>query len=384
MRSLLTSILCLVATPAFAGGAEPLNSFFERLAGLEGKDARIAKVAWYGDSAVISDGYTGELRARLQKRFGDAGPGFMLASATFDDYLREGVRMKRQGWEASSVISGDLDSGRYGYGGIVATSYGGATATYEAKEAVSAVEVWYQGHAKGGKLQLFIDGAGEASATQETKMEKVGDDVWRVVLDKPAKTIKLRAGGDGQVRVYGVVLDRGTKGVQLDAVGILGMRARRWLNADKAHLEWQVETRAPDLVVLNFGGNERVDGGLTKAAHKADIEKALAALRAGAPKAACIIVAPIAHGEDKAGKIVLDPALATIYDAQREVAEAKGCAFFDTLEAMGGKKALKTWRDKKQLSGDYAHLTSKGHEALGTLIADWLLGRYDAWRKGRS
>ncbi len=384
MRSLLTTILCLVGTPAFAGGSEPLNNFFERLAGLEGKDTRIAKVAWYGDSGVISDGYTGELRARLQKRFGDAGPGFMLASATFDDYLREGVRLKRQGWEASSVISGDLDSGRYGYGGIVATSYGGATATYEAKEPVSAVEVWYQGHAKGGKLQLFIDGAGEASATQSTKMDKVGDDVWRVVLDKPAKSIKLRAGGDGQVRVYGVVLDRGDKGVQLDAVGILGMRARRWLNADKAHLERQVETRAPDLVVLNFGGNERVDAGLTKASHKADVEKALAALRAGAPKAACIIVAPIAHGEEKAGKIVLDPALNTIYDAQREVAEAKGCAFFDTLEAMGGKKALKTWRDKKQLSGDYAHLTSKGHEALGTLIADWLLGRYDAWRKTRA
>ena len=205
-----------------------------------------------------------------------------------------------------------------------------------------------------------------------------------------AHRISVEAARLGRVvaNVMGVSqLERGALAVRPelgDAVGILGMRARRWLNADKAHLERQVETRAPDLVVLNFGGNERVDAGLTKASHKADVEKALAALRAGAPKAACIIVAPIAHGEDKAGKVVLDPALTKIYEAQREVADEEGCAFFDTLDAMGGKKALKTWRDKKLISGDYAHLTSKGHEALGGLIADWLLGRYDTWRKGRS
>jgi len=382
---LLAVTLMGLATPALAAGPEPLNSFFERLAGLEAKTStRIAKVAWYGDSAVISDGYTGEVRSRLQSRFGDAGPGFMLAAATFDDYLRDGVRMKRQGWVANSVISGELDSGRYGYGGVVSTSFGGATATYEVKgDAVTAVEVWYQGHPKGGKLQLFVDGAGDATATQSTVTSAVGDEVWRYTLDKPARTVKLRAGGEGQVRVYGVVLQRGTSGVELDAIGILGMRARRWLNANQDHLEKQVETRAPDLVVLNFGGNERVDAGLTKTAHKADIEKALAALRAGAPKAGCVIVAPIAHGEDKAGKVVLDPALTAIYEAQREVAEDQGCAFFDTLDAMGGKKALKTWRDKKLISGDYAHLTTKGHEALGGMIADWLLGRYDAWHKAR-
>ena len=384
--SLLPFLIALAAPAASrAASPEPRAGFFEQLSALEGKrDARVAtvaKVSWYGDSGVISDGYTGELRTRLQQRFGDAGPGFVLASATFDDYLRDGVRMKRQGWEAQSVISGELETGRYGYGGVVATSFGGATVTYEMKgDAISEVEVWYQTFPKGGVLQLFIDGAGVPAATQSTRGDQIGDKVWRFTPDKPAKVVKLRAGGEGLVRVYGVVLDRGP-GVQLDAVGILGMRARRWLNADKAHLEAQVGTRAPDLLVLNFGGNERVDGNLTKAAHKADLEKALAALKAGAPGAACVIVAPIAHGTEDKGKVVLDPALETIYEAQRELAKEKGCAFFDTLEAMGGKKALKSWRDKKRLSGDYAHLTNKGHEALGQLISEWLLGRYDAWRK---
>lgn len=378
--------LCVVGSlAAWAPGAkaEPLGAFFARLAGLEtGREGGITRVAWYGDSAIVSDGYTSELRQRLQRRFGDAGPGFLLASTTFDGYLRDGVRMKRQGWDASSVMSGNEGDGRYGYGGVVATSFGGASATFEVKgEPVSAVEVWFQGAPKGGKLQLFADGGGEPIATRSTAQKTRGDAVWRVALEAPATTIKIRAAGEGLVRVYGVVLERGDRGVQLDALGILGMRARRWLNADPEHLEGQVEARKPALVVLNFGGNERVDPALSEAAHKADLEKTLAALRAGSPEAACVIVAPIAHGEDKGGKVVLDPALDTIYKAQREVAAEEGCAFFDTLEAMGGKKALESWRKARRLSGDYAHLTNKGHEALGALLADWLIGRYDAWKK---
>ena len=42
------------------------------------------------------------------------------------------------------------------------------------------------------------------------------------------------------------------------------MRARRWLNADAAHLAEQVRERAPGLLVLNFGGNERVDPSLSE------------------------------------------------------------------------------------------------------------------------
>ncbi len=197
----------LLAAPASATAPkEPLEGFFKILSGLEGgKVDRHARIAWYGDSAIVSDGYTGEIRKRLQKRFGDGGPGFVLAAATFEGYLRDGVRMKRQGWEAQAVIAGELKSGEYGLGGVVATSFGGATATFEASAPVSAVEVWYEAIPKGGKLQLFVDGKAQPIATESTAGD--GAKVWRFVPEKPTKEIKLRAGGEGLVRVYGVVLE---------------------------------------------------------------------------------------------------------------------------------------------------------------------------------
>lgn len=352
-----------------------LEGWFRTLGGKEAP----SRIAWWGDSAIVGDGYTGRVRERLQAELGRGGPGFMLAAPTFDGYLRDGVRMKRQGWEAFAVISGAVKAGNYGYGGVIATSFGGASSTFETDRPVSAVAVHYQAVPKGGKLELYVDGATKASAVLDTSSSATQDEVWRPALAKPATSVKLRAGGGGVVKVYGVALESGAPGVVLDALGILGIRARRWLNADADHLKGQLAQRDPDLLVLNFGGNERVDEGLSVKAHTDDMTKALAALRAGAPKAACLIVGPLAHGTPGGGA-KLDPALDTIYEAQRKVAKDQGCAFFDTLAAMGGAKAPKVWHGKKWLSGDYAHLTPKGHEHLGDVMADWLLAHHAAWK----
>jgi len=338
-----------------------------------------SRIAWWGDSAIVGDGYTGRVRERLQAVAGKGGPGFMLVQPTFDGYLRDGVRMKRQGWDAFAVIAGDVKAGNYGYGGVIATSYGGASSTFDSDTPVASVAVHYQAVPKGGKLELYVDGATKPTEVLETASSATKDAVWRPALAKPASSIKLRAGGGGVVKVYGVALEAGPSGVVLDALGILGIRARRWLNADADHLEGQVAARAPDLIVVNFGGNERVDEGLSIKAHTDDLTKALAALRAGAPKAACLIVGPLAHGTPGGGA-KLDPALDTLYAAQRKVAKAEGCAFFDTLAVMGGAKAPKVWHDKKWISGDYAHLTPKGHDHLGDLMADWLLAHHTAWK----
>lgn len=358
-----------------------LGGWFKSLGTIEGGAAKRSTIAWFGDSAVISDGYTGRLREKLQGRFGDAGPGFMVAQATFEGYARDGVKLSQADWDAYAVIGGDVKAGNYGYGGIIATSFGGGASTFKVGEPVTAVEVYYQAVPKGGVIQIFVDGAAKSSFTKDTEAAAASDQVWRQVLDAPAKSIKVRAGGEGVVKVYGVVLERGDRGVALDAIGILGMRARRWLNADQAHLKAQVATRAPELVVVNFGGNERVDENLSVKAHTDDMTKALAALRAGAPGAACLVVGPLAHGDADGS---LDDNLLTIYEAQRKVAEAQGCAFFDTLAAMGGKKAPSQWHKKGWISGDFAHLTPKGHTHLGDLMAEWLIGHYDRWKADHS
>ncbi len=362
-------------TPADGSNAA-LEGFSTRLRSAPEGD-RPVRVLWYGDSAIVSDGYTRVVRRALQERFGDGGPGFVLAAEAFDGYLRDGVRMKRSGWRHGNVIQDEVRNGRYGLGGIVAAGSKGASLTLEPKSgSVRGVDVFVQRGPKAGTVGVFVDGAREPVATFDASADALADEVWRVRFDAAVKEQVRVKVMSGTVRVYGASLETG-RGVQLDALGILGVRARRWLNADAAHMKGQVAARNPDLLVINFGGNERVDPGLTEDRHADDISATLALLRAGAPSASCLVVGPLLHGTEVRGAMVVDPQLDILYAAQRRAATAAGCAFLDTIALMGGadRSTLKTWRKKRWLSGDYAHLTSAGHEELGRRMADWLLSR---------
>ena len=57
---------------------EALGYFFAALADLDaGAADSIVRVMHWGDSTIAADGITGQVRRRLQERFGDGGPGFL-------------------------------------------------------------------------------------------------------------------------------------------------------------------------------------------------------------------------------------------------------------------------------------------------------------------
>ena len=367
------------ASPAPHGeGAGHLRTFFEALDALPTAAAGDhVRVAWWGDSAIVSDGYTGALRHALQERFGDGGPGFTLVAPDFAGYLRKGVRLKRHHWEVMSVLKGGRKDGHYGYGGVVATSYGGAGSTFTTPEPrIDRVLVYHRQTSRTGGLQLFVDTAQQPTFSLPKSRGTTGDSVWTVPLGKPVRSVRLRAAGGGLSMLYGVSLERDAPGLVLDALGLVGLRARRWRKADEQHLSDQVAARGLDLIVVAFGGNERVDSNLTVDRHATEIGETVRRFRGGAPSASCLIVGPIAHAKRRSTR--LDPRLTSIYAAQRQAAESEGCAFFDTIAAMGGEQAVAHFKSKRLLGRDLAHLTPAGHAVVGGLISDWLLAAYQA------
>ena len=374
----LSSTHELPSPAVYAEGVEHLGAFFGSLDALpQAQPGDHVRIAWWGDSAIVGDGYTGELRRLLQERFGDGGPGFTLVAPDFDGYLRRGVRLKRHHWEVSSVLKGGRKDGRYGYGGVSALSYGGAGSTFITPEPrVDRVRVYHRKGARAGGLQLFIDQAPMPSFSLPKSRGDAGDHVWDLSLDTPARSLRLRAAGGGQSMLYGLALERNTPGLVLDALGLVGLRARRWRKADEEHLRAQVESRGVHLIVLAFGGNERVDSRLSVEGHREVMIQTLRRFRAGAPEASCLLMGPIAHAKGRSTR--LDPRLETIYEAQRQAAQSEGCAFFDTVAAMGGDEAVARFKAKRLLGRDMAHLTPAGHKVVGGLIADWLIGAYGA------
>ena len=76
------------------------------------------------------------------------------------------------------------------------------------------------------------------------------------------------------------------------------------------------------------------------------------------------------------------PRLLDVIAAQRRVAQAAGCAFFDQLEAMGGPGTIAQWAEEPQprAARDRVHLSREGYSQLGNAVAADLIRDYGTWR----
>jgi lysophospholipase L1-like esterase len=198
--------------------------------------------------------------------------------------------------------------------------------------------------------------------------------------------VELRTVGDGDVRVFGMALDRARAGVLVDALGINGAQVFTALRWSEEHFAKQLRRRSPDLVVLAYGTNEALDPKLDTADYERALVELLGRVSRAVPSASCLLLGPpdLARrsSAEHEGWVTWPPVL-DIVAVQKRVASAAGCAFYDQLEAMGGPGSMAQWAAEAEPRGahDRVHLTRVGYIQLGTSFAADLLRAYDAWRK---
>jgi lysophospholipase L1-like esterase len=372
--------------PVSIENPKALDHFFKALRrSARQEPGATVRVAHYGDSSVAADEITQTARRKLQLRFGDAGHGFMLMAKGDMHYVhRDVTHSESDGWELSSIVRRGLKSGYYGYGGVFARAYGGEFASFGTVSKgpigtnVSRFEVFFQRFSGGGDLKLSVDN--EPPQLVKTRSATT-EDAWHVieVPDGP-HTLSVRT--SGEVRMYGVAQERPGPGVVYDALGLVGARADRLLDADPEHMARQIAHRDPDLLVLAFGGNEAGNDWLDPARYAASLRKVIQLMRAGKPEMSCLLFAPLDQAErTPRGRIITLSVLPAIVLTQREVAETEGCAFFDTWTAMGGEGAMERWYEARPrlVSSDLRHATPAGYAILGTAYYKAMLESFAAY-----
>lgn len=387
--------------PAYAGHAEDadkvemplenvetLDPFYAALTATElGYAGAITRVMHYGDSAIGNDGIPGAIRARMQARFGDAGHGFHLLGQPNASYRHQGVRFdERTPWGNCFIIFDCRKDGHYGLGGTTFESTGGAeirlsTANKGAMgRRASRFELWYAGVPKGGKIKVQLDA--QEPVILETAAESLEDRWYEATAEDGEHTFSVRAAGGGKVRAYGVVMERTVPGIVWDEMSQIGALTRRLSNFDEEHLHSQVQRRDPDLLVLMFGGNDMNTQG-TMAKYREELTAVIRLFRGAKDPLPCLIMAPLDHGERDGNRIITRPIVPKIVGAQREVARAEGCAFFDTYMAMGGEGSMGRWvRSSPALgAGDLSHVTHHGHKVIGGMLYRSLIAGYVDYRE---
>ncbi|MGB0679388.1 MAG: GDSL-type esterase/lipase family protein, partial [Polyangiales bacterium] len=345
------------------------------------QDAHITRIAHYGDSSIATDLITHTMRRRLQRRFGDAGHGFVLTAKGYMPYRHRDVKHEASPhWSLRPIMKGSDKDGRYGYGGVLYRSRSGAWARFgpdpEAPvgQSVSRFIVFYERHPLGGGLRLKLDnGPVRLLATRATARVDA-----REVIDVPpgVHTLELRHAGGGTVHLYGVALERSGPGVVYDSLGLVGARARRLLNYNGGHIKAQLKARPVDLLILGFGGNEAGDPVSTVAHYEAIYRRVIRRMKAGRKDLPCLLFAPLDQARrDERGAIATMPSVPRIVAGQRAAARAEGCAFYDTFQAMGGKGAMRRWyRSHPRLAmGDFRHATPAGYGVIAQMFYKALL-----------
>jgi lysophospholipase L1-like esterase len=357
-----------------------LIPFFEQLyRHQQGKTPGPVRILHYGDSHTAADEWTGEMRARLQEKFGDGGSGYSFAGRPYDGYRREDVRSgSTNGWHTDGLV-GRAGDGVYGLGGISMSVRTPKEGIYVEADA-SDFELFYYQQPGGGSLQLSDNGvpvervstAGEPSPAY-----------YHLEAMPGPHRLELETLDHAPVRLFGWVAEKPT-GITYETLGINGASAPIALDWNEETLRSNIERRNPALIVLAYGTNEAGQKSWTLESYREMFTKLIARFRAAAPTATILVIGPPDRDQRtaKKGWQPMDQ-LDMIVEAQREAAVSSGCPFWDLRAKMGGKGAMLQWVAAGMALIDHVHFTGEGYHMLGDAVVRDLMSQYDLFLKAR-
>lgn len=331
-----------------------------------------ARIAFYGASHTAADLWTGELRRRLQDRYGDGGHGFALPTRFNPGYRHQDLVVESsKGWQVLRHRRDDGAAiGSYGLAGMVMlsadpTEWAEVRTTQDNPHGrrYDRLQVWVAPQPGGGHWWLDLDGQRHVlDGSQAAARLKNWD------LADTGHQLRLQPAGDGPVGLFGIVMERSAGGVVIDQLGIPGMRA-------EIHLHWQEQVwaeqlarRAPDLVVLAYGTND-VGDPQSPADYAAEWQRVLQRVRTAAPQAACVIVGPSDRlAKDAHGHWQPFARTPEVIDVQKRVAAQVGCGHWDAVAVMGGQGSMDRWRRAGLAARDGVHLNRAGYTRLAELF----------------
>jgi lysophospholipase L1-like esterase len=363
--------------PAGLGCARTaLDPFFASLDALAaGSTSTPTVVEAFGNSLIAGDRIVDIIREDLAASFGNAGRGMLLVDrmAPYGGRSRTGIA--RDGWEPRTL--GELRRPPHAFGitGVYHVSTRARATSRFPLDGERRGTLWWLDVPRGGRLT--VSSGGKVLA----RTEPTGSREARALpfeIPEGAKSFDVTAEREGAV-VHGVELQHERPGIVLDMLGVPSADAYLFLRTSEDLLKAQLAARSPRLMLFFLGGNEakRLEWKRsTPERLRKDLAAFLSRARAAAPDSACLVIGPIDAVQDrneKGTRLSQRPYLEAVIDAEREVAFAHGCAFFNHFAAMGGEGSLRRFYKAGLIHEDLVHPRGQGLDLLGQLAVDALL-----------
>jgi lysophospholipase L1-like esterase len=356
-----------------------------------------------GDSHTAADFFTGEVRRRLQARYGDGGPGYVDAGKPHPGIRTASFNVTASsGWTYSALQKSENTADFYLSGFAAKTARSGELLAFSARRPVpyDLVEIEVSTGPKSGSINVALD----ALAPFRHNLATAHNDhvVYRFIPEGDAtgqlQKISITTAENLPVAISSIGIFNRHYGVSYSNIGFPGATVDLLNRFDSGLFRDELRRLAPQIVVLGFGTNEGFDDNLDLDRYRQRYLVVIGRIRASLPDVKIVIIGPPQAGRKSSGcthatncRHPADadqcawpspPQLSHVRDVQREIAKEQGLAFWDWAAIMPAKCGALAWHVAATplIAADGVHLTPDGYRLSAGKFAEFLFPLVDQFK----
>ncbi len=357
---------------------EHLQDFYNKLYLQRTQGGRKVNVVHIGDSHILGDFLTREVRQRLQNEFGDAGRGVIFPYKLINsngpkDYLVSSTA-KWSGTNCARDLGETTEYGISGFSAITSTANGSITfrlvdTTASTTSMFTKVTVFFRNNEKSPGITVEDD-------VTHQKADPVMEDEFSQTFyfDRPVSecTIKLKK-SDGKHSLWldGISIDNERAGIIYHSIGVNGAKFSDF--ARSKYFARQLKEITPDLVILSFGTNE-AQAKLSPTLLEKQMDELVSQILTQWPHTAIMFTTPADSYLRGKG---FNPNMSDVSDLIRQYARKKQYALWDLYSIGGGLNSAEAWKSNGLMSSDSVHYSKSGYIVQGKLLYQSLMKGYN-------
>ncbi len=363
-----------------------LEPFFQKLYIQRTQGGQKINIVHLGDSHILGNFLTQEVRTRMQKNFGDAGRGLIFpyklagSNGPRDFLVESGCRY----WRSSNCQQDLGESTTYGISGFcLETSNATCDLTFRLRDTATAetrlftkVTLFYKKSPETPEVEISDDLTGQTA--QLFLEDELSSSFY---FDRPVGQFTLKQkrtdARQKSLALDGIELENELSGVLYHSIGVNGGKYFDFARAKNFATE--VGKLSPDLIILSFGTNE-AQGKMDPRTFYRQIDGLVKQLLEQSPNACLLFTTPAdSYLRGKGFNPYLPVVSATIVQYAKE----KGYACWDFFSLSGGEKSAQNWKSSGLMTSDSVHYTKFGYAAQGKLFYQSLMHGYNEFAQTR-
>jgi lysophospholipase L1-like esterase len=300
-----TSTLPVTTSATFPSNYKPARRT-DAIARQNAAASRGLVILQLGDSHTSADFFSGEVRQRLQQRYGNGGAGYIVAGKPHIGVRTSALKVTASaGWTYQAIQKSDNISQFWLAGFNAIASAAGETLTFSTENPVifDSIEIEALRQPGGGTFDIVLDGIVKSSFDLNAKgIEPV---VLRLspegVPSDRVRKIEIRSQDAGTVNIASVAVFNRQSGVSYTNIGYPGASVDILNKFDSNLMADDLRRLNPQIVVLAFGTNEASNKFLDPDRYRKNYEKALNRITSILPDAKVVLVGPPDGAERPSG-----------------------------------------------------------------------------------